>query len=1313
MTDDAWVGRTLAGRYRLTSPLGAGGMGAVYRAIQEPLGREVAVKVLKASFDADAQARERFEREARALAKLSHANVVVLHDFGSTDDGALYLVMEEVNGRTLRDVMQSRGGLPWPRAARLAVQIARGLRAAHTAGVIHADLKPENVVVHRPAKESEQIKLLDFGLARLRHGGDATVTQAGMIVGTPRYLSPERIQGVRDDERSDLYALGVMLYEMLAGAAPFEAPAAAMLLVLHMTQPASAPSAAGVDVPADLDGLVLDLLAKAPDARPADADTVVRRLEAIIGAGPSTEAFAMPPTEPEGAVDASAALASWPPVQSDAPTGRVTLVFTDIEGSSTLWDAAPTTMREALAVHDEVMRRTLAARSGYEVKTQGDSFMVTFDSPLSAACWCLDVQDELLKGPWPDALLALPGCEPVSRDGELLFKGLRVRMGVFEGEPECRPDPLTGRMDYFGPVVNRAARVESAAHGGQVLLGGHLAHAATSLLGAVPADLTDLGQHRLKGIEGTERLVEVRSKHLSGRRFAAPRTLSEEVPRTNLVPDEDAFIGRDEDLVRVAEAVSDATLVTLLGPGGTGKTRLSRRLGAQHVGDYAGGVWFVDLTTATTPVGVATALADAIGLEQLGGETMADSVELLGHNLAERGATLLVLDNFEQVAEHAAVTVGAWRKLAPQARFLVTSRVPLQLEGERELELRPFDATDGVALFLTRCPRTLESEDDLAAVRDIVVALDGLPLAIELAAARGRVLGPKQILDRLGKRLDFLKTSNRERTSRQTNLRGAIDWSWDLLDETERSAFAQCGAFAGGFALEAAEAVLDVGDADVLDVVQSLKEKSLLLAQPTDEGELRLSMYESIRAYAAERLEDRPEREDVVLRHATFFVDGGEAAVKKTFAGGMVDGVAWLSDERENLFAAAHRLEGTTPALAARALLALERLLAIRGPYQGRFDVLQRALRAVERADDDLVEAKARLALGRFYALEGDALKARHHLELVIPLAEKLGDDDLFIAAVAFLTRAAQRRGQAVETEELRARAQGHLERAGPSSRALFAAALGLVAFGTADVGGAVRHGREALAFARQAGNRGLEGRVLGNLGVNSMVRGDPAGAADLYRRALEIHTSNGDRPMQAMIIGNLGAAHLALGELDLAQRELEQAIAIHREVGNALLLHADSMMLAMLLFTRGDAQQSRELVESALGFYETREGALREKVTAMCCLLYFAADRGDIETVRQMRAGLRENAARATALLYFLGDAMSLVDGRALLAEAAVADAERAAQLQQEALEHFLGAAATVVNFLQPFVQWFERALRDAGLKVPDALQRAQAKSA
>jgi predicted ATPase/class 3 adenylate cyclase len=938
VTDDVRLGQLLQDRFLLQEKLGAGAMGSVYLAEQRPLGRPVAVKVLNPTLGAEQVARERFVREAKALSKLSHPNVVVLHDFGTADDGSLFLVMERVKGHPLRAVM--RGKLGWERAARLAWGIARGLGAAHHEGVVHADLKPENVMVVQPKGEPEQVKLLDFGLARLSQQEGDTLTQAGTIMGTPRYLSPEQIQGVRDEPRSDLYALGVMLYEMVVGAPPFEAPATAMLLVSHLSETPQPPSARGAALPPELEALILTLLAKQPGARPADAGAVVETLGALLRAagiddGPSgPQPAAVAAIDPDQPTITDSGEMSWPPRVAGAPTGEVTLVFTDIQGSSALWESAPALMRTALDLHDGLMRAALARHGGYEVKTQGDAFMVAFRDPKTAVAWALDVQQRLLDAAWDEALLANDNAaEETDDEGARVRRGLRVRMGIYAGRPDCRPDPNTGRMDYYGPDVNRAARVEAAAEGGQVFIGGALAEGpldeVAARLGGHP--LVSHGEHRLKGIAEPVTIVELRAGPMARRTFPALVT-APDAAATNLGEARTHPIGRDADLASLEEALQQARLVTLLGPGGTGKTTLARHFGRQQhaAGAYPGGVWFVDLTDAVSAGGVVTSVARTLGLEGGTGSQEA-AVAQLGDALAARGRVLLLLDNLEQVIGPAAPVVSAWLSAAHGLDVIATSRMPLALSEEQVLELGPLSGDAAVELFARRAQRAL-SDAERADARTLVERLDGMPLAIELAAGRASVLSPSQILERLDQRLDLLKGDAADRTDRQATLRGAIDWSWDLLSEDERSVFRQCGAFVGGFSLEAAEGVIAC-EADVVDALQALKSKSLLRTVHDPRGGLRFTLYESLRAYAVEQLEQVPEaRAAVLVRHADWYLTEGKRHKAAVDGPRPLEGLDWLSLEQENLLAVADRFKTTDVARAVEAGLCTFRLAEARAP---------------------------------------------------------------------------------------------------------------------------------------------------------------------------------------------------------------------------------------------------------------------------------------------------------------------------------------------------------------------------------------------
>ena len=485
------------------------------------------------------------------------------------------------------------------------------------------------------------------------------------------------------------------------------------------------------------------------------------------------------------------------------PTGHVAIACSDIQGSTPLWGAVPEAMQQALELHDDILRSLMDHHHGYEFSSEGDALKVAFASARDALNWCMDVQKALFQADWSNEILAQPVANSTAH-----FHGLRVRMGIHVGEPVCRTNPVTQRMDYFGPVVNLAARVSDAPHGGQVVL----TQAALSQLDEELGDCTclPLGAHHLKGVAHPTELTQVLPNALAGRSFPALRTL--EARRTNLVARSSSFVGRKLELTMLKSRLQgvEPRLLTLLGPGGTGKTRLSQQAGLEMQDHFVGGVWFCDLTEARDVDGICRGVAHALGINLAG----TNPVDQLGNALLGRGPTLLILDNFEQVVEHAPATIGAWLRRAPGTRFLVSSRERLGLEGESVQDLEPLPIptsnenwanliqNPGVLLFIERARQVrMDFQVDevvVGIVAEIVRMLDGLPLAIELAAARVRTLSPDAILRRLqgedgSVSLKVLRGRSRDRQARQATIMGAIQWSWDLIEPWEKAAMAQCG----------------------------------------------------------------------------------------------------------------------------------------------------------------------------------------------------------------------------------------------------------------------------------------------------------------------------------------------------------------------------------------------------------------------------------------------------------------------------------------------------------------------------------------
>ena len=554
----------------------------------------------------------------------------------------------------------------------------------------------------------------------------------------------------------------------------------------------------------------------------------------------------------------------------------LTFLFTDVEGSTRLWEQHPQQMQSALERHEVLLRSAIADVNGDVVKTTGDGLMAVFGLPTAAVSAALSAQRALLGESWPARC------------------AIRVRMGIHTGEAEARGG------DFFGPAVNRAARIMAVGHGGQILLSG-----ATAVLldGGLPATATlrDLGEHRLKDLGRPEHLFQLADRDLPSE-FPPLATLDR---RPNNLPTQaSAFVGRDSVLHDLRERLDDAAvrLVTLTGPGGTGKTRLALRAAADQIDRFTDGVFFVDLVTATDGDAVLALVAAAVGLADTTERSPLN--ELRRHFRSQQ--VLLVLDNFEQVTVAGPVLLDLLAD-CPSLKLLVTSRQALRVRGENVVSVPPLSLPAGadhattavelsqfeaIQLFVERA-RTVRSDfrltdDNASAVAEICRRLDGLPLAIELATARMNLFSPEALRDRLGSRLKLLGGGARDLPARQQTLRATIEWSYLLLEPAEQRLFELLSVFAGS-SVEAVEAVatgLDEAagiELDALDSLSSLLDKSLVRQADTTGGDQapRIVMLETIREYAAEQLGARAEFAATVRdRHALYFVEYAADASK-------------------------------------------------------------------------------------------------------------------------------------------------------------------------------------------------------------------------------------------------------------------------------------------------------------------------------------------------------------------------------------------------------------------------------------------------
>jgi predicted ATPase/serine/threonine protein kinase/Tfp pilus assembly protein PilF len=707
---------------------------------------------------------------------------------------------------------------------------------------------------------------------------------------------------------------------------------------------------------------------------------------------------------------------------------------------------------------------------------------------------------------------------------------------------------------------------------------------------------------------------------------------------TNLASQATSFVGRVAELADLHQLFrGGARLITLLGPGGTGKTRLSIQFGQQLVSHFGtsergprrGGVWFCELADARDADGICVGVARAVGVQLAPG----DHVQQLGHALAARGETLLLLDNFEQAVESAQATLERWLQLAPQVRFVVSSREQLKISHEVVFEVPPLRLPDrvedtrtseAVQLFIERArlarPGWELSPKDEADVAEVVKQLDGMPLAIELAAARMALLSPAQLVQRLPRRFELLKgTAANTGPDRQGTLRGAIDWSWTLLKPWEQVALAQCSVFRGGFTPEAAEAVVSLeGQADapeVLEVLLTLRSKSLVRGYypPEAAGELRYGLFETIREYALEHLQSQGSAAAARERHAKFFIAVGKRLSMDAEGDPAV--LDALALERENLNAVfQHAVEsGHRGARALQAVLALDPLLSVRGPFGPHLAMLNAAMSMLGEQDraHKLHGLEAR---GRVRQLRGKVAEAALDFQEMLTIAQSQGVRELEGRALLYLANIERVRANRGEARRLYERALETLRQVGDrryEGRTLANLGTLLQEMGQEDQ--AMTCYLDGLAIHRALGDRRIEGVTLGNLGVLQQNRGKHAEARENYEAALEIHREMGNRRGEGIGHINLGDLHRDLEEAPQSKAHYQRALAILSDGGFRRFEGLTLVSLGALHQQLGELDDAKEnLREGLRALAET--GDRRYEGLARAALAAAEATQGNLD---------------------------------------------------------------------------------------------------
>ena len=802
----------------------------------------------------------------------------------------------------------------------------------------------------------------------------------------------------------------------------------------------------------------------------------------------------------------------------ELPHGTVTLLFTDVEGSTRLARLLGVRYDDSLAAHRSLLRQAFSAHGGVEVDTQGDAFFFAFGRARDAVDAAAAGQHALAAHDWPQG-------EPV-----------RVRMGVHTGEPE-----LSAGGYYVGVDLTRGARVCAAAHGGQVVLS-----QATRDLAGEGIEVRDLGDYRLKGVPRPERLFQLVAPGL-GFDFPplqAQRLGNLPVPRTPLV-------GRREETRQILDALRGTPVLTLTGPGGVGKTRLAVEIGRTVVPAYGDGAFFVGLAGVEDPDAVPAVVARTLGLTEEPGETAA---EALARNLRDR-ELLLVLDNFERLIA-AAPLVTDLVAACPRLRVLATSRERLHVTAETEYAVPSLVEDDGIQLFLARAraarPVPEASPGEIEEMRAICRRLDGLPLAIELAAARVRLLPLAEISRRLEQRLTFLTGGPRDLPARQQTLVATIDWSYNLLEPDEQAALKRLAVFAGGISLPAAAAVLGDDEA-ALRLLSSLRDKSLIVPRRGGDGGARFALLDTIREYALERLRADGEDDSAQRRLAEHLADVAEQAYDELRGPEQALWLGRLADDHANFDAAlAWARDAGAADLLLRIAGALWRFWFVRGHVREGRRWISEALR-LSSPEPTPALGRALFGGGALAVAEGDLEEGHALAEERLRVVSALGDDAEIASALSGLANAAAVRGDYAEATELLERSAEHATRAHawlPLASTMNN--LGYLLLMQGDLDRAIERCREAARRFDELGMRDEGASAAENVALGLLRQGDDAAALRTVSGSLATYAELGEDDGVSYCLDVVAAVMLRRGEQRTAGFLVGAAEALRTRTGAA-----------------------------------------------------------------------------------------------------------------------------------------------------------------
>lgn len=873
----------------------------------------------------------------------------------------------------------------------------------------------------------------------------------------------------------------------------------------------------------------------------------------------------------------------------------LTFLFTDLENSTQLWEQASADMHPAMARHDSLLSETITKHHGKIVKTTGDGFHAVFAAANNAVQAALESQRSLGQEAWPETT-----------------GPLKVRIGLHTGDSEERDG------DYFGPTLNRAARVMDIAHGGQVLLSGATAALAKE---ALPngVSLLDKGQHRLKGISSLEQIYQLSSADLQNQ-FPPLRSL--ESFKHNLHRQLTSFVGREKELSEVKSLLAGTQLLTLLGPGGTGKTRLMLQVAEEVIHKYPDGVWFVELAPLTNPTKIPDRIAAALNVQEQPGRPILDTL----FDYLRQKELLLLLDNVEHLVRDCAEVTANLLEHCPNITVLVTGREALFISGETTLQIPSLSLpsrkaessfeeiclSEGVQLFMERArairPNFEINPQNAQPISEIVKRLDGIPLALELAASRLRMLTVEQIAERLNDRFRLLTGGHRTALPRQQTLQALIDWSWNLLDEEEQRLLRRLSVFAGGWNLKAAQAVAGFEPLDeyaVFDLLEQLINKSVVNVEYPDDGKARYNLLESIRQFARDKLFEAGEGEPLRNSHAEYFAAFAREAEPHLYSSTMLPWVKRIEQELDNLRAVLTWTLDNRPELAIRICGAL----FYRAAYWIHFSESKAWLvKSVEKTrpllgmDETVMPVedfvKGLISLATAYSFYSDHANALNTIDESLQLAREHDLHRHYVYAVVMKTVILGNGSGDYDTPEWKQTIEDALQICIENNYEMELSQLQFItAFLLASKGNfeeALPYYKSALATSKRINNPHRNGEVYRLMAMMSLLQGDFATAEKAQLDAIELYTTIGDHRSELFSKSDLAHGYRRMGKYEQAIPLYLEMLPKWQENGNLPALAHQLECFAFLAIY----QENPEVAARLLGKARETRAALNAKST-------------------------------------------------------------------------------------------------------------------